>query len=127
MSLVKSLLWTSLLFIQIHEYRGCVEQERVGLLELKVLLTSNINNADYILSSWVNETMSECCGWERVTCDDATGHVIELSLCDLNQKENIFMPDETWLLNASLLLPFKELRSLDLSQNQIGSLGNQGT
>nr|POE70885.1 putative inactive leucine-rich repeat receptor kinase xiao [Quercus suber] len=125
LSLVKFLLWTSLLFIQIHEYRGCVEEERVGLLELKVLLTSHINNADYILSSWVNETRSECCGWERVTCDDATGHVIKLSLYDLNQKENIFMPDETWLLNVSLLLPFKELRSLDLSQNQIGSLGNQ--
>ena len=117
---MKSLLWALLLFAQIHEHSGCIEEERMGLIELKAFLKSNINYTNrLLLPSWVNETKSGCCGWEGVTCNTITGHVIELSLYILN--------DETWSLNACLFQPFKELRSLDLSFNQIGGWsGNEG-
>jgi hypothetical protein len=110
--LVKSLLWALLLLIQIHEHRGCIGEERMGLIELKAFLNSKNNYTNrLILPSWVNETKSECCGWEGVTCNTTTGHVIELSLYNLKQETD----DETWYLNACFFQPFKELRSLNLS------------
>ncbi|GMY34562.1 receptor like protein 21-like, partial [Fagus crenata] len=121
--LVKSLLWALLLFAQIHEHRGCIEEERMGLIELKAFLKSNIHYTNHLLlPSWVNETKSECCGWEGVTCNTTTGHVIELSLYNLKQETDWYYLDnsETWFLNACLFQPFKELRSLNLSVNQIG-------
>ena len=122
---MKSLLWALLLFAQIHEHSGCIEEERMGLIELKAFLKSNINDTNrLLLPSWVNETKSECCGWEGVMCNTTTGHVIELSLYNLKQETD----DETnWYLNACLFQPFKELRSLNLSANQIGGWrGNEG-
>ncbi|GMY20976.1 receptor-like protein EIX1 [Fagus crenata] len=97
---------------------------RMGFIELKAFLNSNINDTNrLLLPSWVNETKSECCGWEEVTCNTTTGHVIELSLYNLKQETD----DETWYLSACSLQPFKELRSLNLSLNQIsGRLGNEG-
>ncbi|GMY34568.1 receptor like protein 21-like [Fagus crenata] len=129
--LVKTLLCALLLFVQIHEHRGCIEEERTGLLELKSFLESNTNSTDPFLPSWVNEAKSECCGWERVRCNATTGHVIELSLDDLNREYDGFYSymnhGNSWFFNVSLLLPFKELRILDLSENGIsGWLGNEG-
>ena len=124
---MKSLLWALLLFVQIHEHRGCIEEERMGLIELKAFLKSNINYTNrLLLPSWVNETKSGCCGWEGVTCNTTTGHVIELSLYNLGGSPDQYY-DETWSLNACLFQPFKELRSLNLSVNQIGGWrGNEG-
>ena len=139
--LVKTLLSALLLFVQIHEHRGCIEEERTGLVELKSFLKSNTNSTDAFLPSWVNEAKSECCGWERVRCNATTGHVIELSLYKINEEyvydlnpepsdeyDSIFFHNvNSWFLNVSLLLPFKELRILDLSENRIsGWLGNEG-
>ena len=138
---MKTLLCAFLLFVQIHEHRGCIEEERTGLLELKSFLKSNINHTDAYLPSWVNEAKSECCGWERVRCNATTGHVIQLSLEDLDVfsggiaaflKPRIPSYDAdlnygSWFLNVSLLLPFKKLRILNLSENGIsGWLGNEG-
>uniref|UniRef100_A0A7N2LNG9 Leucine-rich repeat-containing N-terminal plant-type domain-containing protein n=2 Tax=Quercus lobata TaxID=97700 RepID=A0A7N2LNG9_QUELO len=115
--LVKSLLWALLLFVQIHEHRACIEEERMSLLELKAFIKSHTNYD--ILPTWVYETKSECCSWERVNCSTTTGHMINLTLSDINQ-------GESWFLNMSLLQPFKELRILDLSKNGIaGWLGNE--
>ena len=119
---MKSLLWALLLFVQIHEHRACIEEERVSLLELKAFLKSHTNYTKPLLPTWVYETKSECCRWERVNCSTTTGHVINLTLSDIN-----FMLG-TWFLNTSLLQPFKELRILDLSFNGIaGWLRNEGT
>ena len=123
--LVKSLLWVLVLLVQIHEHRGCLEEERMGLLELKACLKSNIMHTDHLFPSWVNETRSECCGWERVTCNATTSHVIELSFHNLRPKPNYYY--ETWLLNVSLLMPFKDLKGLDLTNSQFGGwLENEG-
>ena len=132
---MKSLLWALLLLVQIHEHRG-IEEERMGFIELKAFLNSNINDTNrLLLPSWVNETKSECCGWEGVSCNNTTGHVIELSLYNLKQdtdaETNWYYGygdnNETWFLNACLFQPFKELRSLNLSVNLIGGWrGNEG-
>ena len=123
--LVKSLLWALLLFVQIHEHEACIEEERTGLLELKAFLKSHTNYTKPLLPTWVYETKGECCSWERVNCNTTTGHVINLTLSNIN-KEQLYQKG-TWFLNVSLLHPFKELRILDLSYNGIsGWLGNEG-
>ena len=126
--LVKSLLWALVLFVQIHEHRGCIEEERIGLLELKAFMKSNSNYMDHLLPSWVNGTKSECCDWEGVKCSKTTDHLIELSLCNKFREYNYnYGNQKAWFLNVSLLHPFKELRSLDFSLNTIGGwLGNEG-
>ena len=117
------------LFVQIHVHRGCIEEERIGLLELKAFVKSNGYYLDPLLPSWVNGTKSECCDWEGVKCSKTTDHLIELSLCSNFNRDNYFLEDvHTWFLNVSLLHPFKELRNLDFSFNSIGGwLGNEGT
>ena len=122
-SFVKYLLWTLLLIVQIHEHRVCLEEERMGLLELKTFLKSNVNHTNHLFPSWVNDVRSECCGWERVTCNDIIGHVIKLSFSSIINRSYY----NRWLLNVSLLQPFKELRNLDLFANGIlGWLENEG-
>ncbi|XWS10797.1 hypothetical protein CRYUN_Cryun38cG0028700 [Craigia yunnanensis] len=77
-----------------------------------------VGNDDYLLPSWVEDPESDCCRWERVRCNSTTGRVIELSL---NGFEGEYL---AW--NITLFLPFKELRSLDLSDNNIdGWIENQ--
>ncbi|KAF3951926.1 hypothetical protein CMV_022474 [Castanea mollissima] len=122
-----SLLWASVLFVQIREHRGCIEEERIGLLELKAFMKSNSNDVDHLLPSWVNGTKSECCDWEGVKCSKTTDHLIELSLHSNFSEDNYnYGNQKAWFLNVSLLHPFKELRSLDFSFNAIGGwLGNE--
>ena len=50
-SLVKALLCALLLIVQIHEQLACVEEERMDLLELKVLLKSNVNLTRHLFLS----------------------------------------------------------------------------
>ena len=120
---MKSLLWALLLCVQIHEHRACIEEERTGLLELKAFLKSHTNYTKPLLPTWVYETKGECCSWERVNCSTTTGHVINLTLSNINTEQDY----GTLFLNVSLLQSFKELRILDLSNNGIsGWLGNEG-
>ncbi|KAG6667470.1 hypothetical protein I3843_01G094000, partial [Carya illinoinensis] len=126
---MKALLWVLVIFVQIHEYKSCLEEERIGLLHLKSFLKSiPYTNSNDLLPSWVDNSKSiECCGWERVRCNSTTSHIIELSLENLKQDpyygehnyEKVSFGDR-WLLNVSMLKPFKELRSLDISFNAIG-------
>ncbi|KAI7979741.1 Receptor-like protein 13 [Camellia lanceoleosa] len=95
---------------------GCLEGERGGLLEFKDFLKSNGVDADHLLPTWVDEKADQhgdCCDWERVTCDHTTGHMTELSLDSITDAYY----DTIWFINASLFLPFKELRSLNLNYN----------
>ncbi|XP_040987473.1 receptor-like protein 56 isoform X9 [Juglans microcarpa x Juglans regia] len=145
---MKALLWVLVVFVQTREYMGCLEEERAGLLHLKSFLIISIPsfrayNSDYDrLPSWVDHEKSDCCNWERVTCNSTTGHLIELSLENLMQDPRYnyydydyyyyyemerFREEHRWLLNVSLLEPFKELRSLDLSCNAIdGCIPDEG-
>ena len=136
-SLVKWLLWGLIVLVHLHGHRGCFEEERVGLLEIKEEFVRSSPNVTidfifpprgeyhpfggHILPSWVDDHKNECCEWERVTCNSTTGHVTHLSLHIIWEIERVdylyFMP---CFLNASLFDTFKELRGLDLSLNAIG-------
>ncbi|KAF2301383.1 hypothetical protein GH714_023512 [Hevea brasiliensis] len=85
---------------------ACLEEERIGLLEFKAFLKSNCLVFDN-LDSWV-DGMSDCCGWDRVECNTTSRRVIDLSLGDVVGYCS---------LNLSMLHPFEELLSLNLSGN----------
>ncbi|KAK3439555.1 hypothetical protein EUGRSUZ_C04116 [Eucalyptus grandis] len=90
--------------------RGCREQERIALLALNATL-------DLIYSVDTGGSYFNCCSCEGVECNPTTGRVTKLILFDLRYDR---FGSNTWYLNASLLLPFEELKSLDLSNNYLG-------
>ncbi|GFS41745.1 hypothetical protein Acr_00g0076200 [Actinidia rufa] len=99
---------------------GCLEQERIALLQLKANINYPHGNS---LPSWVERENVNCCKWERVECNSTTGHVTQLSL----NKTRDYDPLGDWYFNASLFLPFKELRTLFLSDNFLaGWVENEG-
>ncbi|KAK8706383.1 hypothetical protein V6N13_049952 [Hibiscus sabdariffa] len=84
--------------------------------------------SDHLLSSWVDDPRSDCCAWERVTCNSTTGRLVELQLSCFNMAEsemelNSFLcycdPDSSSYLNLTLFQSFKELKALNLSCNCI--------
>jgi len=94
---------------------GCLEDERIGLLEIKALIDPH----HLSLGDWV-EYSSNCCEWSGIECDNT--RVIRLSFFEVGYQS---LGD--WVLNASLFLPFKELQSLDLGYNGlVGCSENQG-
>nr|XP_034887672.1 receptor-like protein 13 [Populus alba] len=96
---------------------GCLEEEGIGLLEIKALIDPN----SIYMGDWV-EYSSNCCEWSGIECDNTTGRVIRLSLQHARDQR---LGD--WVLNASLFLPFKELQSLDLGYNGlVGCSENEG-
>jgi hypothetical protein len=136
---VKALLWSFLVFLQFHGHTAaCLQEERIALLELKAFLESNIICADdhSLLPSWIDDEKSDCCDWERVTCNSTTTHVIKLSLYNIKDDPKYYEDryynrygdyNNRWLLNVSLLVPLKELTTLNLSGNAIGGcLPNEG-
>jgi hypothetical protein len=96
---------------------GCLEEERIGLLEIQSL----IDPYGLYLRDWVDNN-SNCCEWREIECGPTTRRVIQLSL---GGARDYNLGD--WVLNASLFLPFKELQSLDLRWNAlVGCLENEG-
>ncbi|EFH68644.1 predicted protein [Arabidopsis lyrata subsp. lyrata] len=91
--------------------KGCVETERMGLLQLMSYLNSLlIPKGEIFLKSWSHDDRSsDCCHWERVKCSDASlgANIVHLSL-NLLQIQS---------LNLSLLHSFPQLDTLDLSSN----------
>ncbi|MED6106706.1 hypothetical protein PIB30_007029 [Stylosanthes scabra] len=101
---------------------GCFPEEKRSLLEFKASYSD-----DSLLPSWVDDDHhSNCCKWERVTCDPSSNHVTNLSLHGLYKhgsmpnRDGVFDCYGSPSLNSSLFLPFKELRTLDLSFNCFG-------
>ncbi|KAB2092380.1 hypothetical protein ES319_A02G026400v1 [Gossypium barbadense] len=102
---------------------ACLEHERIALLHLKPFF-----NCGNPLKSWVDLKGSDCCKWERVKCNTTTRRVIQLSLNSTKWEYNVdYWYLNAWYLNASMFLPFEELKSLYLSGNAIGgNLENEG-
>ncbi|TXG64672.1 hypothetical protein EZV62_011666 [Acer yangbiense] len=92
------------LALQMHGNKGCLENERIALLEIKPFM----ENAT--VESWVDDRVSNCCDWYRVECNTTTGRVMNLSLSGL-------LYESTTILNFSLFQPFEQLQILDLSFN----------
>ncbi|CAL5438643.1 unnamed protein product [Camellia sinensis] len=65
----------------------CPHDQRFALLQFKHMFTINSSASDSYwgdlaspkMLSW-NESCTDCCSWEGVTCDGLTGHVIGLDL-----------------------------------------------
>ncbi|XP_035546604.1 receptor-like protein 9a [Juglans regia] len=97
---------------QLSSIHACLREEREALLRLKASINSSYV---YLFTSWnSSQEGRNCCDWESVVCDNTTGRVIELHLSYVRAPYQ-----EVWYLNASLFLPFQELKYLDLSYNAI--------
>ncbi|KAG8661797.1 hypothetical protein MANES_01G039132v8 [Manihot esculenta] len=79
---------------------SCIKTEREALVKFKSSLVDNSNS----LPSWVGD---DCCRWDGVTCDNITGHVVNLVLSWTSIRGNISLH----LGNLS------NLQYLDLSLN----------
>ncbi|TYI06600.1 hypothetical protein ES332_A10G169500v1 [Gossypium tomentosum] len=89
---------------------GCWDEERTALLQLKSFFKFNMR-----------EVGSDCCEWKWgwVECNAATRRVTGLSLSVAKY--------ESYLFNASIFLPFGDLRILDHSNiGLVGSVKNEG-
>jgi len=99
---------------------GCLEEERIGLLEIQSL----IDPYGVSLGDWVDS--SNCCVWYGIECDNTTRRVIQLSLSGVRD-EILGESLGDWVLNASLFQPFKELQSLELENARlVGCMENDG-
>ncbi|KAL0724136.1 hypothetical protein Bca4012_038735 [Brassica carinata] len=116
-SLGKYLIWVMLLLGQLHGYKSCVEKERIALLELKkyIISITEEGESNYILPTWTNDTNSVCCHWEGLKCSRTSKRVTDIAFGTLKLKQSS-------LLNLSLLHPFEEIRSLNLSKSRFINL-----
>lgn len=96
---------------------GCLENERIALLQIKSHFNSSSSS---FMSAW--GITADCCSWVNVDCNAIIGHVVQLSLDGVRSTEGDY-----WYLNASLFLPFQQLNYLSLSGNNIaGCIKNEG-
>ncbi|GMJ10029.1 receptor like protein 9 [Hibiscus trionum] len=109
-----------ILLTQIAGRKACYEEDRKGLLELKSFLEIEaVNGSDHVLlPSWVDFPKSDCCGWDRVTCNSTTGRIVKLSLFNLRKFDcftAVASDSPSW--NMTLFQSFKELKTLSLANN----------
>ncbi|XP_056846687.1 receptor-like protein 15 [Raphanus sativus] len=116
-SVGKYLTWVLLLLGQLHGYKSCVEKERIALLELKkyIISITEEGESNSVLPTWNYNTKSDCCHWEGLKCNLKSKRVTDIAFGTLNLKESS-------LLNLSLLHPFQEIRSLNLSKSRFINL-----
>ncbi|CAL1414873.1 unnamed protein product [Linum trigynum] len=94
---------------------NCLEQERLALLDIHAFF------GDAALYS---QSSGDCCGWRGVTCNHTTGRVIELGFYGAEYGR---LRTGGRYLNASLFLPFQELRLLSLFDFPFcGCMENEG-
>ncbi|KAL3351096.1 hypothetical protein AABB24_019614 [Solanum stoloniferum] len=91
----------------------CHEDESISLLKFKKTLTVDPSSDRCISYSYPNMSSwnksKDCCSWDRVICDEMTGHVIEL---DLGCSRLVGKIDSN-----SSLFRLSHLQRLDLSWN----------
>nr|GMC71413.1 LRR receptor-like serine/threonine-protein kinase GSO1 isoform X3 [Ipomoea batatas] len=96
----------------------------MALLHIKTFFIKvNNDTTGYTLPAWLDEgNDTNCCSWERVSCNPTTGRVTELTLDNLVYLGGQKQPS----LDVSLFGPFEELVNLQLSRNHFNScLPNQ--
>ncbi|XP_038991780.1 receptor-like protein 13 isoform X3 [Hibiscus syriacus] len=95
---------------------ACLEHEKIALLQLKPFF----NGFDH-LNNWDEVKIPNCCQWKGIDCYTTTGRLKGL---DLSYTVD---GNKGWYLNASMFLPFVELKSLYLGSNAIaGCIQNEG-
>ncbi|KAK4267648.1 hypothetical protein QN277_024401 [Acacia crassicarpa] len=123
------LMVSCMVLVQTLGTKCCVRQEREALLNIKTYFLTNYNDSLKVqkhLSSWVNESNSDCCWWNRVRCHPSSGRVSKLSLQELNvnNDEYSFGQPANGSIDFSMFQNFKELRSLTFSNGGFRSLEN---
>ncbi|KAF8019518.1 hypothetical protein BT93_G0257 [Corymbia citriodora subsp. variegata] len=91
----------------------CLEGERNALLKIKAAFNHPSGSS---LPSWRHGD-GDCCSWEGVECDNTTSRVAQLYLNNTRDRKS-----RPWVINASLFIPFEELRVLDLSRNHLNDI-----
>ncbi|KAJ6927171.1 hypothetical protein NC651_011292 [Populus alba x Populus x berolinensis] len=106
--------------------QGCLEEERIALLQIKTSFGENPYDIPFPPFSWGKDAL--CCSWEGVTCSNSTTRrVVEISLFYARYWYLSVFSTQDLYLNASIFLPFQELKVLDLSGNGIaGCVANEG-
>ena len=58
---------------------GCLDKERIGLLEIKhYILSQQPRDPPNELGSWVDDKDSNCCSWLGVKCSNfSLGHITD--------------------------------------------------
>ncbi|XP_058111858.1 receptor-like protein 33 [Magnolia sinica] len=97
---------SSLLFLTTQQ---CNHHHFSALLHLKngFLFTDYYTPSLSTLPSW-NSNNTDCCSWERITCDGPTGHVISLDLSELHISGRI---------DFESLFRLRSLQKLNLAYN----------
>lgn len=104
---------TMILQFQMKGCVGCLETERMGLLQLKSYLNNVLDaEEESILKSWSHDDRSsDCCHWERVKCSDTIGgHMVNLTLDAVMRDTDTFRYSDV-PLNLSLFHSFPQLKT----------------
>ncbi|CAN6720052.1 unnamed protein product [Malus baccata var. baccata] len=90
----------------------CTDKEREALLAFKEgLIISKYDRVRF--SSWGTEAAKQdCCRWEGVSCDNQTGHVVQLDLGDHDYLQGTMISPK--------LIELKHLKYLNLSRIDFG-------
>ncbi|XP_073262272.1 cuscuta receptor 1-like [Populus alba] len=101
--------------------QGCLEEERIALLQIKTSFGLD-DSSSYPQSSWGKDTLF--CSWYGVTCSNSTTRrVVEIHL--FFARDGYSSMGDLYL-NASIFLPFQELKVLVLDGNRIaGCVANE--
>ncbi|XP_077212645.1 receptor like protein 27-like [Tasmannia lanceolata] len=91
----------------------CNEDESASLLQLKKGFHISTHSGLQVAVSWNWKWGTDCCNWERVTCDESGVHVIGLDLSRRSINGTI---------NSTALIRLSNLRILDLSYNNFNSI-----
>ncbi|XP_031105092.1 receptor-like protein 14 [Ipomoea triloba] len=122
--LIVCVFWCLLIALQWGGHECCVKEEKMALLYIKTFFIKvNNDTTGYTLPAWLDDgNDTNCCTWERVSCNPTTGRVTELTLDNLVYLGGQKQPS----LDVSLFGPFEELVNLQLSRNHFNScLPNQ--
>ncbi|KAJ8769573.1 hypothetical protein K2173_005176 [Erythroxylum novogranatense] len=106
---VLTMLKLLLLLLQGWGSNACWQEERAALLQLKASFNYTSTGEYYGMFTWRRDV--DCCTWSGVGCNATTGRVYELKLGGFGSGD--------WYFNASMFLPFQELRRLSLPSNSI--------
>ncbi|KAF3435222.1 hypothetical protein FNV43_RR22309 [Rhamnella rubrinervis] len=93
-----------------------IDAERKALVKFKQGLTDPSGR----ISSWNGE---DCCKWGGVTCNNRTGHVVELKLRNLAYSDSLNGDGTVQSLGGKIdpsLIVLQDLNYLDLSMNDFG-------